>query len=273
MQKEKNFTLGAYGSIFGAVLAIFGNFYLFENWYFRGMYAESAEEGCEILLKYIHPALTDLGLLAGALFVVAAYGYFKKEKWAFFLSVIAIVFAIQGSWFINVPYMAAGLPPIYFTLFFPFLGLYFVLLKAVGKLPWNRIWVGLLAGLTFILTLMNGVSSLSRIITIGAPIFVVTQRLHWVAMIGCGIITVGIIMGPRRWMWVTGLVCCVTELILGIPLAFVTMRELGRFSLFSLAPIGCILFLVVIMWPGLWEKLEAGPKETLVFAEVATSSD
>jgi hypothetical protein len=271
MEKEKNDQLGGIASIFGAVLAIVGNFYLFQNWYFRGMHAESAEEGCEILLKYIHPALTDLGLLAGALFVVAAFGFFKKQKWAFFLSVVAIVFSLQATWFINVPYMAAGLPPIYFTLFFPFVVLYFVLMRGVGKLEWNRIWVALFAGLTFVLTLMNGVSSLSRIITIGAPIFVMTQRLHWVAMIGCGTIAVGIAIRPQRWMWVTGLASCVLELILGIPLAFVTMRELGRFSLFSLAPIGCLLFLVVILWPGLWESIETDGEEETLTGEGAAS--
>lgn len=271
MEKEKNFQLGGFVSIFGALLALAGHFYLFQNWYFRGMAAESAEPGCEILLKYIHPALTDLGILAGALFIVAAFGFFKKYSWAFFLSVIAIVFALQASWFINVPYMAAGLPPIYFTLFFPFLILYFVLMRGVGRLNWDRIWIALFAGLTFVLTLMNGVSSLSRIITIGAPLFVLTQRLNWVAMVGCGVITVGIAIRPRRWMWVTGLVSCVLELILGIPLAFVTMRELGRFSLFSIAPIGCFLFLVVILWPGVWERIEAEGDEETRLGEGAAS--
>ena len=271
MEKERNYQLGGFASIFGAVLAIVGNFYLFQNWYFRGMAAESAEPGCEILLKYIHPALTDLGLLAGALFVVAAFGFFRKEKWAFFLSVVAIVLSLQGSWFINVPYMAAGLPPIYFSLFFPFLILYFILLKGVGRLKWNRTLVALFAGLTFVLTLMNGVSSLSRIITIGAPIFVMTQRLHWVAMIGCGTIAVGIAMQPKRWMWLTGLVSCVLELIVGIPLALVTMQNLGRFSLFSLAPIGCLLFLVVILWPGLWQSFEVDEEEKLPRGEGAAS--
>ena len=255
MKTEKNHKLGIVVSLIGSLLGIIGHFLIFQNWYFRGMAADSAEEGCEILLKYIHPALTDLGILAGVLFLVAAFGFYLKQYWAWILSVLAIVFALQGSWFINVPYMAAGLPPVYFSIFFPYLILYFVLLRGVGKEPWNKTLLALLAGLTFVLTFMNGVSSLSRIITIGAPIFIMTQRLHWIAMVGYGVITVGIILKPRQWMWVTGIVASVLELVVGIPLALETMRELGRFSLFSLAPIGCLIFLVVLLWPGVWQGI------------------
>ncbi len=256
MKKTENSLVGGIVSIAGALLGIVGHFYLFQNWYARGMAAESAEPGCEILLKYIHPALTDVGILGGVLFAVAAYGFFTRRGWAFFVSAIAIVLSLQASWFINVPYMAANLPPVYFPLFFPFLAIYIVLLRWAGGRTWGRIGVALLAGLTFVLTLMNGVSSLSRIFTIGAPLFVLTQRLHWVAMIGCGVVSVGIIMRPREWMWLVALASCTLELVVGIPLALETARELGRFSLFALGPIGCFLMLVVIMWPGVWHRIE-----------------
>ena len=62
-----NTKLGGFLAIIGAVIGIVGHYVLFINWYRIGMSAESAEPGCEILLKYIHPALTDLGILAGVL--------------------------------------------------------------------------------------------------------------------------------------------------------------------------------------------------------------
>ncbi len=71
---NKKSLLGGYLAIFSAVIGLVGHFILFEKWYVAGMSAESAEPGCEILLKYIHPALADLGLLAAAVFIVAAYG-------------------------------------------------------------------------------------------------------------------------------------------------------------------------------------------------------
>ena len=118
---KENRKLGGILALISGLMGIIGHTAIFLGWYVRGMSAEAAEPGCEILLKYIHPAMSDLGMLGGVLFLVRAYGFFTKKNWAFLLSVIAIVLSLQGAWFINVPFMAAGLPPIYFTIFWPFL--------------------------------------------------------------------------------------------------------------------------------------------------------
>jgi hypothetical protein len=251
--KDKS-VFGGILTTIAALMGIAGHFILFMQWYRIGMGAESAEPGCEILLKYIHPLLTDVGLFAGVLFAVSAYGFFTRRNWAFFLSVIGIVLALLGSWFINVPYMAASLPPVYFTLFWPYLLIYFLLLRGVGGVSWSRTLLALLTGIAYIFCFMNGVSSTSRIITHGDPIFVLVQRLHWMAMFGWAVVTVGIVMAPREWMRVVGIIAAVTELVVGIPLAYVTAQQLGRFSLFALGPIACLALLVILVWPGLWER-------------------
>jgi hypothetical protein len=252
--KDRNIRGGVLATI-AALMGIIGHIVLFLKWYRIGMGAESAEPGCEILLKYIHPAMADFGLLAGALFAVSAYGFLTKKNWAFFLSVVAIVLALLGSWFINVPFMAADLPPIYFPLFWPYVLLYFLLLRWVGKVSWSQTLVALLTGVAYIFCWMNGVASTSRIITHGDPIFVLVERLHWAAMLGWAVVTVGIIMKPKEWMRVVGLTAGVTELIVGIPLTIATAQQLGRFSLFALGPIACLILLVLLVWPGLWERL------------------
>jgi hypothetical protein len=252
---KRNEKLGGIVALISGLMGITGHFILFLNWYVKGMSAESAEPGCEILLKYIHPAMTDLGIVGGVIFLVSAYGFFKKKNWAFLLSVIAIVLSLQGAWFINVPFMAAGLPPVYFILFWPFLVIYFILMISVGKLSWSRTMVGLLSGMAWVFCLMNGIASMSRIITIGAPIFALVQRMHWIAMLGWGIATVSILMGAKEWTWVTGFTAGVLEVVVGIPLAIVTAQELGRFSLFSLAPISCLVLVAIMVWPGgVWHR-------------------
>jgi hypothetical protein len=260
--KNKNLLGGILAAI-AALMGIIGHIVLFLDWYQVGMHTQSAEPGCEILLKYIHPLMADFGILGGVLFAVSAYGFFTKKNWAFFLSVVALVLALLGSWFINVPYMAAGLPPIYFSLFWPYVLLYFLFLKAVGKISWSQTLLALFTGMAYIFCWMNGVSSTSRIITIGDPIFVLVERLHWVAMLGWAVVTVGIIMKPKEWMRVTGLAAGVTELVVGIPLAVVTAQQLGRFSLFALAPIACLVLLVLLVWPNLWERLTGAKEEKL----------
>jgi hypothetical protein len=251
---KRNNRLGGYLAIIGALIGIIGHYVLFFQWYVLGMSAESAEPGCEILLKFLHPGLADLGILGAVFFAVSAYGFFTKKNWAFLLSVIGIVCALLASWFINVPFMAASLPPVYFTLFFPYLIIYFLLLRGVEKISWSRTLLGLGFGMAYIFCFMNGVSSTSRIITIGAPIFVVVDALHWVAMAGWAVITVGLLLTPKEWMRVVGLTAGTLELAVGIPLAVETAKELGRFSLFALAPISCLILIIILVWPGLWKK-------------------
>ena len=252
--KNKNLLGGILATI-ASLMGIIGHMVLFMDWYQVGMHTQSAEPGCEILLKYIHPLMADFGILGGVLFAVSAYGFFTKKNWAFFLSVVALVLALLGSWFINVPYMAAGLPPVYFILFWPYVLLYFLFLVTVGKVSWSKTLLALLTGIAYIFCWMNGVSSTSRIVTTGAPIFMLVERLHWVAMIGWAVVTVGIIMKGKEWMRVVGIIAAVTELVVGIPLAIVTAEGLGRFSLFALGPIACFILLVLLVWPNLWQRL------------------
>ena len=105
-----NFKLGGILATISALIGLIGHFILFMDWYTIGMAAPSAEPGCEILLQYIHPLLADFGLIGAVFFAVTAYGFFIKKNWAFLLSVIGIILALLGSWFISVPFMAANLP-------------------------------------------------------------------------------------------------------------------------------------------------------------------
>ncbi len=252
---KQNRVLGGVLAVISGLMGIIGHTIIFLKWYIPGMQAEAAEPGCEILLKFIHPAMSDLGMLAGVIFLVSAYGFFTKKNWAFLLSVIAIVLALQGSWFINVPFMAAGLPPVYFILFWPYLVIFFLIMVLVGKISWGKTLLGFLLGMAWVFCLMNGIASLSRIFTTGMPFFTFVQRLHWVSMLGWGITTVGIIMKPKEWMRVLGISAGILEIVVGYPLAVITAQELGRFSLFSLAPITSTILVVLLVLPNVWEKI------------------
>jgi len=251
---KTNHKLGGILAAIAAVIGIIGHFILFFQYYQAGMHAEAAEPGCEILLKWVHPLLANMGLLAAALFAVSAYGYFTKKRWAFALSVFGLILALLGSFFVNVPFMAAGLPPVYFSLFLPYTIIYFLIMILVEKISWSRTLLSLFTGICYILCWMNGIASTSRMITIGADIFTLVQKLHFLAMVAWAVVTAGILIKPREWQRVVGLTAGATELIVGIPLGIVTSQELGRFSLFSLAPILSLALVVILVWPGLWKK-------------------
>lgn len=253
---KENRKLGGILGIIGALMGIFGTWYLFMNWFELSLHAEAAEPGCEILLSYLFPALSDVGIIAGVLYAVSAYGFFTAAAWAFPVASIAVIMALQGSWFINVPLMAAGLPPIFFPLFFPNLLLYFLLFKSVRNYPWSRVLLAMFTGIAMILTFMNGVASWSRIITIGAPLFILVQRMNWVAMIGMAVVTGATLLSPKQkeWVRVLGISAALLEVIVGFPLGIATAGTLGRFSLFLLAPILCAGLLIVFLRPKTWYK-------------------
>jgi hypothetical protein len=237
------------------VLGIVGTYLIFLNWYTPALTAEAAEPGCEILLKYLMPALLDFAILAGVLYAVSAYGFFTTAGWAFPLVMIANVLALQGSWFINVPFMAASMPPIYFTVFFPNVILFFLFMRSVRQVAWSRTLLVMATGMTFIFCFMNGVASWSRMITIGSHIFVAVQRLNWIAFIGWGVVTIGILLRPREWVRIVGLAAGFLELVVGIPLAVTTTISLGRFSMFSLGPIFSLVLVVLFVWPNRWQRI------------------
>ena len=261
---ERNNRLGIVLGTIGALLNIVGMFVIFMRWYERAQHLEAAEPGCELLLKWIMPGLTDLGILAGVLFAAAAYGFFIKKNWAFSVIVIANVLVLQATWFVNVPFMAAGEPPIYFTLFWPNLVLYFLVMKLVGRLSWGHTVLGLFTGMGFVFCFMNGIASWSRILTIGTPLFVFVQRLSWFSSIGWGIVTAGILIRPRDWMRVLGLGAGLLQVMVGTPLAIETAIELGRFSLFSIAPITSLLIFLVFLSPARFQRITGSREEGAV---------
>jgi hypothetical protein len=259
--KERR-ALGAILCIIGALLGVFGTIYLFMNWYFPSLSFEAAEPGCEILLKYIFPALSDVGILAGVIYAVSAYGFIIGTSWASPLAVIAMVLALPATWFINVPFMAADQPPIFFPLFIPNLIMYFFFMLGVKRVPLRRTMLALFTGGAFITCMMNGIASWSRIITIGAPLFVLVQRLNWVAMIGWGVVTAGIMLQPKGWMRVLGIGAGLLEVVVGFPLGFATAGTLGRFSLFLIGPILSTILLLLFLSRRVWKRLiEPKPRE------------
>jgi len=252
---KENRTLGAILSIIGALLGVFGTIYLFMNWYVPSMNFEAGEPGSDILLKYIFPALSDAGILAGVIYAVGAYGFIIGASWAFPLVAIALVLALSATWFINVPFMAAGQPPIFFSIFFPNLILYLLFMKVVKRISWGRTLLGLLTGMAIITSMMNGIASWNRIINVGGSLFILVQRLNWVAMIGWGVVTAGIMLQPKEWMRILGIGAGLLEMIVGFPLGIITAGTMGRFSMFLLAPIISTVLLLLFLAPKTWKRV------------------
>jgi len=260
---EKNRKTGIILGTIGALMNIVGIFTIFMLWYERAQNMEAAEPGCEMLLKYIMPGLSDVGIIAGVLFAASAYGFIIRKRWGFPVMVIGSILSLQATWFINVPFMAAGEPPVYFTLFWPNLILYFFIMRTVGSRSWPHTLLGMFTGMGFVLCFMNGIASWSRILTIGTELFYFVQRLNWFSSIAWGIVTAGILIRPKDWMRVLGLGAAFTQVMVGTPLAVETTIELGRFSLFSIAPIISLILFIVLLSPARFQRITATREEAM----------
>ncbi len=253
MRERTHTTLGMVIAITGALLGILGTLMLFTRWYEPVMAAELAagREDEKLIVQYIFPALSDIGVLAGVLWAVAAYGFGTRRSWAWSVGIIANVMALQSSFFPMIPPVTRDLPPITAPIFIPNLIFFVLMLRVVRQLDWHILIVGLLSGIAMVLSFMNGVASTDKMIVHdGAAIFVAVQRLNWLAAVGWGVFTVGLILQRGPWVRILGLGAGLLELTAGLPLGVVTAIEAGRFSMFLPAPLLSLALLLALLFYG-----------------------
>jgi len=247
--KEKQ-KAGTVVSLIGAVVGIVGVFVVFMLSYELMMAVEIAAgrpDEAEIV-KYFIPFLSDLGIVAGALWAIAAFGFSRKERWAWNVAVIANVISLLTGFFAMIPALSRGLFPLFLFIFIPNLVTYLVLLAYVRKVDGKIILVSLLSGMAYVTVFMNGIASTDKIILDSGTVFVTVQRINWVAAIGWAMFTVALLT-RKKWAVPVGLGAGLLALTAGIPLAVATTIEAGRFSMFSPGPILSALLLLILFVP------------------------
>jgi hypothetical protein len=157
--------------------------------------------------------------------------------------------ALQSSFFPMIPPVTRDLPPASVLVFVPSLVSFVLMLTLVRRVDWRVIVTALFSGIALVLSFMNGVAATNKIIVTGASIFVAVQRLNWIAALGWGVFTVGLIIKPAVWVRWVGLGAGILEVIAGLPLGIVTAIEAGRFSMFLPAPLLSAALLVVLLLP------------------------
>lgn len=239
-------------AVVGALLGLIGSFLIFTEWYQPMMAAEMAagRPDEKIIVQYIIPALNDVAMIAGAIWVVAAFGFANNRKWAWPVSVTASVLALLGSFFPMIPAASRDLPPAFGLIFGPSLVIYVLLLWLVGQVSWKTLLFSLFSGIAFVLAFMNGIASTDRIMVSGAPLYVAVQRLNWVASIGWGLVTIAFVVKPAEWVRMVGLGAGVLEMVVGYPLGMATTLAFGHFSMFYPAPMlsTVLVLLLIFAW-------------------------
>lgn len=250
---------GVFVALVGAILGLVLYPLIFLDQYIPMMDAEAAKggvdgAGCRDIVQWYYPFMTDIGIIAGMIFLMSAYGFHKKEDWAYTGSIIATVMFLFSSFWPMVPALDTGSFPYHVFIFLPALTIYVILTAYIKEMPWSRIGLGMLLGMAMITSFTNGIASTQRLITLpDEHTFKITQRLNWLAGIALAVVVVGILLYPnKKWVLRTLLVAIYVEFLAGVPVAAITIVDTRTFSMFLLGPIFCFLVLLVVAF-NKWE--------------------
>lgn len=270
--KERTRT-GFWVSLIFGLWGLLGTFYVFvirdhwhDTWVAKaGNYSEALgiNRLDEVfIIKYMFPAFHDLAAVGGVLMLVAAYMFWKKYSKAWHVGVAGSLIAVQGTFFSQIASASAGIFPWYTIVALPNLLAFFLYITIVRKFPGKAIAFAALNGMMFVLALMNGVASASRMSQksllshinypdhIGVPenlaMFASVQQLNWVGMIAWGVFLLGFLY-RKKWILPIGVGAAILNIIGGMPLGIDSMMDGSIFSLFLLGPIFAITILTIIL--------------------------
>ncbi len=246
---------GAVISIIGAILGIVVIYAGFLQVYDPIMASEMADgraggesivEGLSVS-KYVMPVVNDIGIIGGVIWAVAAYGFIKREDWAWGTAILANVLSLL-SFFMLIPAMSRGISAIYAFVFIPNIIAFFLLLTYVRKVDPKIIAISTVAGMAYVMAFMNGVASTDQMLSGGGTLFIIGQRLNWIASIAWGTFVVALLT-RKKWTLQLGLFAALLTLVAGIPLGVLTTMESAKFSMYFLAPILALVLKIIFILP------------------------
>jgi len=253
--KEKT-KVGAVIALIGAILGIVLIYASFLQVYGPIMASEMADgrAGGETLLdglsvsKYVMPIVNDIILIGGAIWAVAAFGFMKKEKWAWSAAVLANVLSLL-SFFMLIPALSRGISPIYTFVFIPNIIAFFLLLVYVRQVDKRIIVISTVAGMAYVMAFMNGVAATDQMLAGGDEmVFLMGQRLNWIGSFAWAGFVIAL-LNRKKYTIPLGLGAALITIIAGFPMGVVTSMEEAKFSMFFMAPMLSLLVKITLVSP------------------------
>jgi hypothetical protein len=266
--KNKSRSGGGIGLV-AIVLGVAGVFlsYLFIYLYLGPILiaeTEAARE-CRLVAPFMIPAFACVGIVGGIFWLAAGVGFFQKKEWAYRLGIVAVVINLFANFWPNIPAMESGtaMPGPWFLLFVPNFLVYFYLVGRRGHESGKKALVGMIVGMAFILTFINGIAATTRMVNRLAELnptlpdyspafmYMLTMPTNMLASFLLGYTTIGLFISKRKELVrMTGLTGAFLGISAGFPLAFYSMFFAGTsfgFSMFILGPIVSLLVALIFL--------------------------
>jgi len=247
--------VGAAIALIGAILGIFLVYSSFLQVYDPIMASEMAagraggesiEDGISVS-KYVMPVVNDITLIGGVIWAVAAYGFMKKEKWAWATAITANVLSLL-SFFMLIPAMSRGISPIYTFVFVPNIIAFFLLILYIKKIDTKIVAISTVAGMAYVMSFMNGVAATDQMLSGGKQVFLIAQRLSWIAAFGWATFVIAL-LNRKSWTLQVGLGAALLTLVAGVPAGVAVSVEASKFSMYLFAPILALLLKITLISP------------------------
>jgi hypothetical protein len=212
------------------------------------------------IISWVMVTLTDLAVVGGVLWAVAACGFFAGKSWAWGTAVAASLPGILAGFFPVIPYLRFfwAPPPPVLLIFVVNLALFMCLVTYVRRMNGLAVGLAVLAGAAYILCFINGVAGTHYYLTYHQPLFAITPPLSMAASALWAASIPGFLL-MRRWAWFTWFAASLLGLTSGIPLAVVAGEQIGRLSLFWPAPLVSLMLLVALWMPSVRQMADSRP--------------
>jgi hypothetical protein len=250
---KDNFRLGSLLAVVGSAVGLVA-FYQFSVIYNAIIKVELAAGRPDeaVVVTYVFPLLGYMAITAGVLWMVALYGFWTKERWAWMLGLIGSTLSLLAGFFPMIPAMSRQATPVTAAVFFPSLVLWIGLLF-VRRIPWRVSLLGFTAGLAYVLSFMDGVATIDKIqLSAGQDLlngmYVMVQQINWWGTAAWAVFIFAL-LGKKPWAQPLGIGAGLMAILGGYPLAVVSMMQEGRFSLFAPSPLLSTALVVVLLLP------------------------
>lgn len=256
---KANHKLGAALAILG-ILTGFLVLYLLASTYMPVVEAKIAGGRPDeaITVRIVYALLGWVGMSAGALWVPVLYGFLKQRAWAWGLGVVASMAQILAGFFPMIPAASVNMPFPTIWVFLIGFGLWFGMLF-IGGIKKQVLGLAFVSGLAYVLTFMDGVGSISRYQTsdngFAIGMYAMGQMINWWGAIAWAVFIYALVRG-KTWAYPLGLFAASMSIFGGYPVGLTDILQIGRFSMFLVAPLLSSLLLITLLLPRVRRMVE-----------------
>jgi hypothetical protein len=211
-----------------------------------------------ITVRIVHALLGWVGMAAGALWAVVLYGFIKNEEWAWGWGVVASTAVILSGFFPMIPAKSINYPTPTIWVFLLAFVLWFGMLL-IGRVNKKIITIALFSGIVYVLTFIDGVGAISRYQTsqdsFAIGMYAMGQMINWWAAVVWVVFIYALVKG-KSWAYPMGIFATSMSIFGGYPVGLTDILQIGRFSMFLVAPVMSTIMLFIFLLPGTRRLME-----------------